>query len=420
MLFQKNTLEVDGQYSYYSWSLQQVVLVFLLVLVIAPLAIARQGKAPTDKVGVVSAEGIRSVTLPAIDSAAPQTKNQRAIAPGPLQIAHGMDISITLDNGTWETLRDGSSLWRVRVDGPGALHLNFGFGIFDLPEGTTLHLYSTNDPALYIGPYTSADNSSNGLWTPIVPGNSAVIEIHVAAGVDRGGVVIEVTRVGLGTMDLFKIGGPKHNLAACHIDVVCPEATAFSNEVRSVVRLLINNSGLCTGTLINDVPGSFKPFILTANHCTVTSQQVADTVVALFNFDAPTCGGTGGPLTDTVSGAFFRATRNDVDGTLLELKSTPPSSFNVFYSGWDRSNSVPNGTVGIHHPFGENKAYSEDTNAPITVHSCIGTNGLDSHWEVQWTLGTTLPGSSGSALFDINSKKLIGHLSGGVGRLCWK
>ncbi len=58
-------------------------------------------------------------------------------------------------------------------------------------------------------------------------------------------------------------------------------------------------------------------------------------------------------------------------------------------------------------------AFADDTNPPVTINNCIGGGGVNSHWQSTWTLGTTLQGSSGSALFDRGSSRVIGHLSGG-------
>ncbi len=58
-------------------------------------------------------------------------------------------------------------------------------------------------------------------------------------------------------------------------------------------------------------------------------------------------------------------------------------------------------------------AFADDINPPTTVDNCIGGGGVNSHWRSTWTLGTTLQGSSGSALFHRGTARVIGHLSGG-------
>ena len=38
------------------------------------------------------------------------------------------------------------------------------------------------------------------------------------------------------------------------------------------------------------------------------------------------------------------------DFYLVELSSEPPSSYNAYYNGWNRSNTAATSGVGVHHP----------------------------------------------------------------------
>src|SRR6185436_5237515 len=99
----------------------------------------------------------------------------------PLRFAVPSKIEVTpATHGTWEQLPDGR-LWRLRIISAGATDLNFGFTTFWLPEGATLHVCSEND-AYFQGPYTAADNKPHReLWTPVVPGAAAFLELFVPA-----------------------------------------------------------------------------------------------------------------------------------------------------------------------------------------------------------------------------------------------
>jgi hypothetical protein len=200
---------------------------------------------------------------------------------------------------------------------------------------------------------------------------------------------------------------------SCEIDVVCPQAAAWTNEIRSVARYTISGSILCTGTLISDAAGDFRNFFLTANHCELSSNN-SPSVVVYWNFQSPTCGQLGGgSLDQNQSGAIFRAAKADVDFALIELASMPDPSYRVYYAGWDRSGVAPAGAVGIHHPNGDEKAISFSTSTLTTENSCIGTGGSSTHWRVVWSSGVTEPGSSGSGIWDPATHKLVGTLSGG-------
>jgi len=333
--------------------------------------------------------------------------------PGPLQIAEPHAVAITpFTHGTWEVLPGGDRLWRLRVSCPGATDINLGFTRFRLPRGATLHLTSeTTD--YYQGPYTWRDNREHGqFWTPVVPGDLAVLEVYIPADAPFE-PELWLTQINRGYRDMFKMAAtPKQQ--SCNNDVICPEGDPWRDQIRSVARYTISGLFLCTGNLIMDVPQSFRPFFLTANHCGISAANDAS-VVVYWNFESPACGLLGGgSLAQNQSGVIFRASKTDVDFALVELEEAPDPAFDVFYSGWDRSGVVAAASVCIHHPNGDEKAISFNDNPITTVNSCIGF-GVNTHWRVDdWEDGTTEPGSSGSGLWDAGSKRLLGFLSGGT------
>jgi len=333
----------------------------------------------------------------------------------PLRYALARSVQVTpATYGTWEQLPTGR-LWRLRFISNGATDLNFGFTKYHLPEGATLHIVSESD-SYFQGPYTDAQNQpAEQLWTPVVPGEAAVIELFVPNGATEE-PQLELTQVSTGYRDLFHRAKDLTNTKAetCEIDVACSQAAAWTNEIRSVARISIGGAFLCSGTLIMDAPADFRPFFLTANHCSISPANAA-TVVVYWNYQSPTCGqhGLGGSLAQNQTGSTFRAAKTDVDFSLIELSQFPPTSYQVFYSGWDRSGAAVNGCVGIHHPNGDGKCISFSSNPLTTINSCIGSGGSATHWQVRWTLGVTEGGSSGSGIWNTNTHLLLGTLSGG-------
>jgi len=362
---------------------------------VEPLANVRQiVLAPTDTAKELAAEKAKGVQIP-------------------LRYAVPQQVRVTpASDGTWEDV-PGGRLWRVRLVSTGATDLNLAFTNFWLPEGATLHVIA-EDESYYQGPYTSRDNSESGqLWTAVVPGDAAVVELFVPSTAKEE-PQLTLMQVGSGFLDLFKrqkdVSIPKEE--SCEIDVVCPIAAPWTNEVRSVARISIAGIYLCSGTLMADAPRDFRNFFLTANHCFDTPSQAAS-VVVYWNFQSPRCGEHGGgSLAENQSGAIFRAARSDVDFFLIELSQMPEASYNVYYAGWDRSGAAPQGAVGIHHPNADEKCISFSYNPLITVDSCIG-NGLSTHWQVTWSQGVTEDGSSGSGIWDSATHLLVGTLSGG-------
>jgi hypothetical protein len=349
----------------------------------------------------------------AVDPAAELEADNKNPEPFPRRYAVARPVTITPTlQGTWEPVTNGR-VWRVRIDCAGATDINLGFSRFWLPEGATLYVRAESEN-YFQGPFTAQDNKPHGqLWTPVVPGGAAMVELFVPTEATQEPQIV-LTQVGGGYRDMFhrKDGGtPK--AGSCNIDVVCPQAASWSNEIRSVAWYSISGVALCSGTLIADAAQDFRNFFLTANHCGLNGGN-APSVTVYWNFQSPSCGQHGGgSLAQNQSGAVFRASKYDCDFSLIELDEMPDATFNVFYSGWNRSGTAPGGCVGIHHPNTDEKSISFSANALTTVNSCIGTGGVNTHWRVVWTSGVTEPGSSGSGIWDPSNHQLIGTLSGG-------
>jgi hypothetical protein len=347
-------------------------------------------------------------------------------APEPQRFAVPSDVAITPDHhGTWDFINGGGRLWRIRIDAPNATDLNFGFTRFRLPAGATLHVAS-EDYGVTRGPFDASDNRDHGeLWTPVIPGGRAVLELFVPDEADFEPELV-LRRVGRGyrNMGLRDLGRQTvKRQGDCNVDVACgagdgfPWVDGWRNEIQSVAVFTVQGSLRCTGTLIMDVPRSFQPYFLTAHHCGVTSAS-DHTVVTYWNYQSENCGDLGGgDRSQTVSGSTLLARRPDVDFCLLLLDAPPPLDFGASWSGWDRRASTsPEGAVCIHHPDAGEKAISLNDD-PLSVRdNCISEGGPgDSHWEVDnWEYGTTEHGSSGAGLWDSASHLLIGFLSGGL------
>ena len=378
----------------------------------APPLSRTAGLPPLVQVGVLDLEPVEPAALLAEDKALAAEN----LAPAPLRFAVPSEVEVTPDSaGTWAELSSGGRVWRLRVSAPGATDLNFGFTTFDLAPGATLHVWS-EDGGYFQGPYTAADASHDGdFWSPVVPGDRAVIELYQPADAPRPSRLV-LGRVGRGYRDLFRRStAAAAKAGSCNVDVVCPEADPWRDEVRSVGRYSVQGLYLCTGTMIMDVPGSFRPYFLTAYHCEVTASNDSS-VVVYWNYESPTCGQHGGgTLGDNQSGATFRASRADVDFCLVELDQDPDPESNVYFAGWDAGTATaPQATVTIHHPQGDEKSIAFN-NVPLTTgSSCIRSGPNGTHWYVDhYDLGTTEQGSSGSGLWDTATHQVVGFLSGG-------
>ena len=353
-----------------------------------------------------------------------QLRSSKVMQQLPLRVAsiETMVLDIGADTGWIEV--NGGRLWRTQFISEGATDLNFGFRRFRLPQGATVHVIGHDDrlPGYFQGAFTAADNPSGGqYWTPMVPGDRATIEVFVPDTASTA-LQLELGWAGRGFRDAFQLEGGAGLLAkgiqACNVDVVCPAGNGFRDQIRSVVQLSFNtNDGfqaVCTGSLIMDAAQSFTPYVLTAAHCGPFNEA---SLVGYFNYQSATCGALGGGnLNQSVSGStiLVRTSPDAVDSMLLQLASAPPTSFDVYYSGWDRSGEVPNGsTIGIHHPGGFEKMISVNDDPIVSASNCTSGSTAQTHWDVVWDQGTTQGGSSGSALFNGNTGRIIGFLTGG-------
>lgn len=364
------------------------------------------------------------LVLPPLDNVELATKAAAAWKPGlPKQFAEARSVSLIAaktDGAAWEKAPDGRLVWRHAVTSKGADTLNFGFGRFFLPHGAELRIISpaTGESR---GPYTDAQNKKHRqFWTPVLQGDAAIIEVTLPADM-LPFLELELTSVNHGFADPLKGAAPAKS-GSCNVDVVCSEGDAWRDQIRSVGAYTVRGVDTCTGTLLNNETGDNTPYFLTADHCEVREGDAAS-VVVYWNYESPECREpgsveSGNPINrnlfdETSSGTEFIATNAATDFTLLQLSEAPPLSYNVFFSGWDRSGTTPDSVVGIHHPGVEEKRISFENDALTITGRGEAVGGGDGYFRVEdWDVGTTEGGSSGSGIWDAN-RRLVGQLFGG-------
>jgi lysyl endopeptidase len=334
-------------------------------------------------------------------------------SPGPALFAVNLALPLDLADGHWDAPEPGVARWRTRVFSAGARALLLEFGRAALPSGASLWLYDAEGVTVQ-GPYAGRRGDAGALWTAMVPGDTAVIELRLPES-QRPAAALELSRVG----HAFKNAAQLGDSGACNLDTACALGSAWRDETRSVVKLQIPAGlfvGLCTGTLVNNTANDGTPYVLTADHCGIgTLGSPASGVVAYWNFENSGCGGTPDAIsTQSQSGAQLRADDRGTDLTLIELDALPSAAFNAYYAGWDASGRGGNSGVGIHHPSGDAKKISEFTTPLQASNVQIEAAGPSiPAWQIsRWQQGTTEQGSSGSGLWN-ESRHIVGVLSGG-------
>ena len=170
-------------------------------------------------------EAIPKISVPSLDySALFDADRSREIAGQAPQFAVPNSKSITpATDGIWERVDMDTQRWTLRVSCDNALSMNLGFGRYNMPSSGSMTI--TDESGEYrIRPFTADDNKSHGqLWTPVVPGGEATIEIVVdsdqKAYVVKG---IELTSINSGYRWVHD-AAERGSSESCNIDVVCPE-----------------------------------------------------------------------------------------------------------------------------------------------------------------------------------------------------
>ncbi|MDD3876588.1 MAG: T9SS type A sorting domain-containing protein [Bacteroidales bacterium] len=330
---------------------------------------------------------------------------------GDIPFRFGKDIAVnyTLENsGYWKTLENGDRIWLMSIMSEGAFSLNFIMDYFYLPPGARLFLYNENTKQ-YIGAFTNRNNNSDHIFaTSPIAGDKITFELFEPKD-KLGQSNINITYVIHAYKNIFGLEKDYGGSGSCNINVNCPQGTSWQNQKRAAAMILnSNNTRICSGAMVNNARQDGTPYFLTANHC--LSGTTSNSWIFMFNYESPTCTNQNGPTNQTVQGSTIRAKGADSDFALLELSSTPPPNYNVFYAGWSAIDIASDSCVGIHHPSGDIKKITFDYD---TVTSSAYSGAGNDHWRIgSWNLGTTEGGSSGSPLFDKNHR-IVGQLHGG-------
>ncbi len=369
-------------------------------------------------------QNVARIVMPAVDNTVLQAKEkERRKRKEVPEFATKLPVHITPStHGTWEALPNGKALWRLRIYSKHAYSLNLGFTSYFMPKSGELYIYNP-DQSDVKGPFTAADNEEHGqLWTPMIEGDEIVIEVKIDAR--------EKSMMDLELDDINHDYAGHLLLQNCHIDVSCGLADGFEEVekhrdiIQSVAMYSFNGVRICTGFLVNNARQDCTPYFMTAQHCGVSTNNVASMVV-YWNFENSTCrdistpenGQRGdGPLDDFNTGASFLAEYEDTDMTLIRLDDPVIDKANAFFAGWNRSSEMPTSSICVHHPDTEEKRITIDYDPTF-----VGTWTTDdeeiengNHLIVSdWDIGSTEGGSSGAPLFDQDGF-FIGQLHGGL------
>lgn len=380
----------------------------------APAALLLPSNAPATRIALpepTAAEraSLRARNAPATGAQRKATTQKGLAVAFPRSIPEG-SRAIALSALTWQTLGDGSRAAKLEVVSPGAAALRVALALPTNVPGVTLRFVGNGANAQPFGPVAADDVAADAarfgeFWSPVLAGDVATIEFHVASGIAIPDAVVTLTRVShqvVAPASLSKLDAKAvqdiGTSGSCNIDVACvtPRTQALVDSANAVAATeQTKDDGftyLCTGTLLNDSLSSNTPYLFSASHC-IDSATAARTLNTFWFFDAIACGSKTVPaFVQQSSGAALLARSGDWDWALVRLNATPPAG--THFSAW-RAEPIPTGaTVSvIHHPQGDLKKWSQGSSLGYEVHP----NGAN-FAIATYTQGTTEPGSSGAGL----------------------
>ncbi|KAK9821437.1 hypothetical protein WJX81_006157 [Elliptochloris bilobata] len=207
--------------------------------------------------------------------------------------------------------------------------------------------------------------------------------------------------------------------ATCH-----PEHAREAAAVVGIfaVDLELGVAGLCTGTFVTTAGALGQArYILSANHC-FTSRQPDNFQywTLVFNYNARCGDNTPATPAHAVQGVRLVFYDDESDILLLQQMSEIPREYKPYFMGFNADPAfTPSDGFAIHHPGGNAKRISFVNqsiisvfpDAPFPDEALVPTS--TSHYKVLWTAGSTQGGSSGAALVDLTTRRIVGVLTGG-------
>jgi lysyl endopeptidase len=300
----------------------------------------------------------------------------------------------------WHDVAGGAvAHWHVTSSGASALRV--GLAMRTMATGVEIRFTGSDGVTVY-GPFSVADvRGQSPYWSPVVQGDTAVVELFVPDSVGRPDIAIaRLSHLFLDPVspDVEKM--LKDGSGSCNIDLVCRSSADASLGVtaRSVAKMVFQKDGksfLCTGTLLNPADNSRIPYFYSANHC-ISTQAVAGTLTTHWFYDRTGCGvgTTSSSYVQTSGGATLLYANEASDASFMRLNASPPAG--AIRSGWNSvSLAVGTDLTAVHHPRGDWTKVSLGSLGNLVTLSDPGGSFL----KLLWTSGVTEGGSSGSGIF---------------------
>lgn len=354
----------------------------------------------------------------------------------PLKVARFIPSTLSIAaDGNWVILPNGKKIWQLRIRAEGATALMLCYKSFYIPAGGKLFIYNA-DKSQVLGAYTDRTNPPTDKFaTEFVAGDDIILEYEADAYDENP--ILEIEKVGYGYNHLeafeTRLNPGPGGSAECMVNINCTEGEKWQDQKKGITEMIIivgKYGYFCSGSLVNNTNEDQKPYILSASHCISNIEDVVtdddlNQYIFYFHFERTGCSNLSLPKERKTMVGCTKVVNNPLlggsDGLLLLLNQNIPDTYDVYFNGWDRSNTEAHSGVGIHHPNGDYMKISTFGTLwakPITWYGDDNVVGAaKAHWNVIFDKttnghGVTEGGSSGSPLFNEN-KLIVGTLSGG-------
>lgn len=363
----------------------------------------------------------------------------------------------------WEPTAVGGYRGSIPFRSEGARQLRVGMLVQQLPDNALVRVQGENDTqaleldGAFINRALASNRQADGnseatqtYWLPGTNGETATLEIELAAGTDPSMVQIALPKIAHGSETAVSMANDllqaKSACPGVTPDATCslPTSANAINASASYDFVIGGDTFACSGTLIADKAGSPANYFLTAHHCVNTQTHASSVNVHWFNRSS-TCP-DGGPLNpgstqSDVTGATYLFGQSIISGSisnptgtdtsLLRLTGTPPVG--AYKAGWtiDRQPISNTTLTSIHHPapaFTPTATWARRSDGRIAAYGSalipnqggalvyFDTDARLPLYMINWSTGITEQGSSGSALFrnaDTTNPQVVGQLYGG-------
>jgi lysyl endopeptidase len=341
----------------------------------------------------------------------------------------GADIAVSeahVEHVRGLLLSDGDGVvWTARSHIDDAYAFRIHLADVSLPHGTKIWVYSLPESTT-LGPFGSDQVGPGGdLWLPALEGSDIVVEVRLDAEALRRGEHLQLV---LGeVMELFDVTDRRSKAwTDCDVDATCVTSGTLSmiddyyNAVAHLYFIEAPYAYICSGGLVNDTdPGSFIPYLLTANHC-FSTQTVASTLVSYFDFRSSVCNGPEPSLGSVpqVSGSTLLASDSISDFTFVQLSGLPSGA--NYFLGWTANPPAAGQQMHrVAHPAGTAQKYSRGTFNATGGIVCTGVDRPYFHYSSA-VEGSTTGGSSGApVILDVGGGQIVGQLRGKCHYATW-